>query len=129
MGADINRGKNKLAGLKGIDSGLFENGAVPNFRMFTTSKLDYLTLNVNLQLLVRVESNLKLNIFDNESEERFMKSDQISQNEIHFLLMEGIIGGIEAEEITSGHFDTSRHIKDWTVVDIDHFLKGNPHVQ
>ena len=46
---------------------------------------------------------------------------------MHFLLMEGMVGKISDREFQAGHYDTSRNVLNWTIVDIDNYLRGNPH--
>jgi len=46
-----------------MNFGPIRNGTVPNFMLFMPTQLDQIkTLSVNLELIVRIESNLKLDI-------------------------------------------------------------------
>ena len=131
MGADIHRGKNRMNGVKPVDHGMFHDGSVPNLRMYAAPNIkNVLSLPINYQLLIRVSTNLKLNLFDCETEERVIVGrDNLARREVHFLLMEGVVGKISDEEFRKGQYDISRNVCDWTIVDIDNYLKGNPHTK
>ena len=46
-----------------MNFGPIRNGTVPNFMLYMPTQLDQIkTLSVNLELIVRIESNLKLDI-------------------------------------------------------------------
>ena len=48
-----------------MNFGPIKNGTVPNFLLYMPSNLQLVkTMSVNLELTIRVESNLKLNLFD-----------------------------------------------------------------
>ena len=42
-----------------------------------------------LQLLLRVETNLSLDLVDTETQERYLGDKDTDQMEVHFILMEG----------------------------------------
>ena len=47
-----------------------------------------------------METNLKLNLLHLESEEKFLKDEwKLKKNEVHFLLMEGVLGRVDASSI------------------------------
>ena len=96
MGADIDRGKNRMNGVKPVDHGMFHDGSVPNLRMFAAPGIkNVLSLPINYQLLIRVSSNLKVNMYNDETRQRIINgSDQLARHEVHFILMEGMVGEI-----------------------------------
>ena len=104
MGADINRGKNRMNGVKPIDHGMFHDGSVPNLRMYASPNItNVLSLPINYQLLIRVSTNLKLNLFDCDTEERVItEPNDLARREIHFILLEGVVGKISEEEFHKG---------------------------
>ncbi len=77
-----------------MNFGPIRNGTVPNFMLYMPTQLDQIkTMSVNLELIVRIESNLKLDI--RSGKHTYLKPDQIQPNEVHFLRMEGILQEID----------------------------------
>ena len=91
-------------------------------------------LKVHLQLMVKIKSNLGLQIVDKSSGEKMLPDKDPS--EVHFLKMEGVLGSADiSKSIWSfkSLFDlmmpsAKNSVSDWTLVDFDHFLRGNPHI-
>ena len=104
MGADINRGKNRMNGVRPIDHGIFHDGSVPNLRMYAAPNItNVLSLPINYQLLIRVSTNLKLNLFDCDTRERVITEPvDLARREVHFILLEGVVGKISEEEFLKG---------------------------
>ena len=104
MGADINRGKNRMNGVRPIDHGMFHDGSVPNLRMYAAPNItNVLSLPINYQLLIRVSTNLKLNLFDCDTRERvIIEPNDLARRETHFILLEGVVGKISDEEFQKG---------------------------
>ena len=101
FGADINRSENRIQGVKALNFGPLKPGAIPHLNTFFPGE-GYSSLNLSLpmtlQLLFKVETNLKLNIFEIESQEKYIKEDwKLKKNEVHFLLMEGLLGRISSQ--------------------------------
>ena len=85
----------------------------------------------------RIETNLKLNMLHTDSEERFIKEERrLLKPEVHFLTMEGSIGTVNTASMTDmvkdvrsfSHIDTDITVTNWTIVDFDNYLNGNPHI-
>ena len=85
----------------------------------------------------RIETNLKLNMLHTDSEERFIKEERrLMKPEVHFLTMEGSIGTVNTASMTDmvkdvrsfSNIDTDITVTNWTIVDFDNYLKGNPHI-
>ena len=100
-------------------------------------------LRVHLQLMVKVETNLSLAIRDLHNQERFPPAAVDSTDfesevpkEVHFLKMEGLLGTADVSASMFNYRQLSKYVdtdasvpvSDWTIVDFDDFLKGNPHV-
>ncbi len=79
-----------------MNFGPIKNGTVPNFLLYMPSNLQLVkTMSVNLELTIRVESNLKLNLFD-RNKQPFLTRD-LGTNEVHFFRMEGVIAEIDVQ--------------------------------
>ena len=85
----------------------------------------------------RIETNLKLNMLHTDSEERFIKEERrLLKPEVHFLTMEGSIGTVNTASMTDmvkdvrsfSNIETDITVTNWTIVDFDNYLKGNPHI-
>ena len=72
-----------------------------------------------------------------DSEERFIKEERrLLKPEVHFLTMEGSIGTVNTASMTDmvkdvrsfSNIDTDITVTNWTIVDFDNYLKGNPHI-
>lgn len=90
---------------------------------------------MNLELILRIESNIKLNLFKSENpEEKLIPEHKLKENEVHFLKIEGIkahsdpgtFGGLLKIKTSIGLEEMG--ISDWTITDLDDHLKGNPHI-
>ena len=69
----------------------------PNYSIFSpehsySNGPDYMTLNISF--LLKVQSNLKLNIIDLDGNS-MIEGDEIKDTEIHFLKLESVIGKYE----------------------------------
>ena len=85
----------------------------------------------------RIETNLKLNMLHTDSEERFIKEERrLLKPEVHFLTMEGSIGTVNTASMTDmvkdvrsfSNIETDITVTNWTIVDFDNYLNGNPHI-
>ena len=85
--------------------------------------------------MVKVQSQLGINVRDKATGKLLLQPGELPEKEVHFLLMEGIVGTANlAESIWNarslfqyGTPNAANEVKDWTIVDFDNFLKGNPH--
>ena len=110
----------------------------PNLRLFFPMNAEVLdTLPCNMTMKFRLETNLKLNVIHTESGEPFVKEERrLMKPEVHFLTMEGNLGTVNTGSITDmvkdvrsfSNIDTEAPITNWTIVDFDNHLNGNPHI-
>ena len=93
-------------------------------------------LRLHLQLMVKVKTTFSLQLLDLKSLEKYPKHDE-GQEEFHFLKMEGVLGSADIRQ-SFWNFreihglltpDPKNVVTDWTIVDFDNFLRGNPHIQ
>ena len=69
IGASVFRGRNRVNGVKGFGLGVVDK--LPNFKLFmptSTTTLD--RMSANLELVLRIESNLKLNLVTMDQKNR-----------------------------------------------------------
>ena len=93
-------------------------------------------MRLNLQFLIRVNSNLSLKIVDNKSGDQYPRMDDREEKEVHFLRMEGVLADLDVSQsmwgfkkvIDKASPDPYAQVSDWTIVDFDDFLRGNPHI-
>ena len=91
---------------------------------------------VNLQFMVRIESPLGLQLTSPRTGKLLpSKVKKESDTEVHFLKMEGKLGQVDLTSFWNikdimkvVYVDPNTPVSDWTIVDIDNFLRGNPHV-
>ena len=111
-----------------MNFGPIRNGTVPNFMLYMPTQLDQIkTMSVNLELIVRVESNFKFDL--RHDKQSYLPNDQMHTNEVHFLRMEGILQEIDVTT-TAAIFslqksigvDVKRQVQDWQITDLDHYL-------
>lgn len=103
----------------------------PNFKTFTPTNVDAKApdyLPMTMQLLLKVESKLKLNLIDNDGNS--MISDPDSK-ETHFMLVESVTDRYELnwkviKKVFSKFRNPSLQFEEWVLVDFDNCLKGNP---
>ena len=87
-----------------MNFGPMKPGVIPHFNgyfpMGIAAAQSLPSLSMTLQLLFRVETNLKLNIVHTESQERYLNDEwKLKKNEVHFLLMEGLLGKVESQSL------------------------------
>ena len=87
-----------------MNFGPMRPGAIPHlncyFPMGIGAAQSLSPLPMTLQLLLRVETNLKLNIVHTESKEKYLTEEwRLKKNEVHFLLMEGLLGKVESQSL------------------------------
>jgi len=95
-------------------------------------------MSINLELILRVETTLKLNMIDGEGVEYLDESDVpgLDEREIHFIRMEGIVKELNMDLGPTQIFalkesiipSPDREISDWIITDFDDHLLGNPHM-
>jgi len=76
LGASINRAHNRLNGVRAMNFGPIRNGTVPNFLLYMPTNFSQIkTMSVNLELLIRFESNIKLDIRSLSDKETYLKDE------------------------------------------------------
>ena len=92
------------------------------------------TLTLNIQFVMRIETNLKLNLIDYNGNSMIDLQDywEVRRPEVHFLQMESIVDRQSvslsiAWRIIKSMFKRPRTLKfeDWVITDLDYALKGN----
>lgn len=133
FGCFIDREENKARGVQRRKSMLMKEKE--NFEVYMPeikSLGDFLPM--NFEMLIRIESNLKLNPIGRKGESLIPK-EELEQEEVHFLRFESTVQTFEISFSTI--FKLFKDIaktpdlkfSDWTLTDIDVHLNGNPHVQ
>ena len=87
----------------------------------------------HLQLMVRIQSNLGLRLVDTKTQEKYPQA--VFGKEVHYLKMEGVLSTADLrksiwnmrEIFKTVDVDPEAEVSDWTIVDFDNFLRGNPH--
>ena len=86
--------------------------------------------------MVRIKTTLSLQLLDLKSLEKYPEHKE-GEEDYHFLKIEGVLGSADIRQ-SFWNFrkihglltpDATNEVTDWTIVDIDNFLKGNPHIQ
>ena len=79
-----------------MNFGPIKNGSVPNFLLFMPTDLNMVAnMSTNMEYLLRVETNLKLNLINKETNKRLLtETSQLLEPEVHFLRIEGIMKSI-----------------------------------
>ena len=129
FGAYIDRQLNRDLGVVHKTSSFMNK---PNFKSFTPTNTDFPDipnyLPMTMQVLVKIESKIKLNLIDHEGESMIQDSES---KEIHFMLLESVTDRYELSwRVLKKIFNKFRKPKlafeDWVLVDFDNCLKGNP---
>lgn len=104
----------------------------PNFTSYTPTNTDYPDipdyLPMTMQILLRVDSKVKLNLIDHEGQSMIQDAES---KESHFMLLESVTDRYELNwRVIKKVFNKFRKPKlefeDWVLVDFDNCLKGNP---
>ncbi|CDW71076.1 UNKNOWN [Stylonychia lemnae] len=82
---------------------------------------------INLQLVVKFKTNYKLNLISKEGN-KLISNDQAIDEEIHFVKFEGQYPEFELNAQNLRKSLEDFNFQDWSIVDFDDFLKGNPHI-
>ena len=88
----------------------------------------------NLQLLIRFETNLKLNIIDKDGTP-MISEDQNDEKEVHFVKFETVTDrmqlglGIFSKLFKRIFVPQKLEFERWYITDFDDCLKGNPHIK
>eukprot|EP00347_Sterkiella_histriomuscorum_P020533 403337441 len=142
-GASIDRNENKKKSIKEFNNFLMD---VPNITMYTSgSALSSLQSMIGMaqkgkgnnplkisgltiEMIVRFKTNFKLNIL-NENNDKLISNDKARDDELHFVKFEGAYPEFEFSPDSMKKSLTTFNFRDWTIVDFDNKLLGNPHIQ
>ena len=85
---------------------------------------------MNMEFVIRVETNLKLNLID-KSGNRLVQNDL--EKEVHFMRLESVsqkypISLRAIPMLIKNYFNNKLEFEDWVITDFDHCLNGNPHI-
>ena len=107
----------------------------PNFKTYTPTVINpneggptYLPM--TMQLSLKIETKLKLNLIDNDGNSMISKND-IDTKETHFMVVESITDRYELnwrvlKKVFERFRNPSLNFEEWVLVDFDNNLKGNP---
>lgn len=129
VGGHIDRRRNKDARKLGID--LLSKKA-SFFKIYIPKNIREKTLPMNIEMVLKITTNLKLNVVDRYGHSMIPEEDH-PDKEIHFVRFESVFNEIEM------NFSALMNIKNkldksdiqftgWTITDFDRFLNDNPHV-
>ena len=63
---------------------------IPHLKVFMPKNYDdIIHLGINIELLLRIETNLKLNLISQENKKTLIPQNEIELPEVHFLRIEG----------------------------------------
>lgn len=85
---------------------------------------------MSLEIVAKIRTNYKLNVCDG-SMNKLVTQGKENEDEVHFAKFEGFYPTFELspENLMKGGAGLgSIEFRDWTIVDFDNFLKGNPHL-
>ena len=130
FGAFIDRETNRQNGIRAAELRFGKNR--PNFRTYTPSdKTDMGFMTMNLQLLVEIETNVKLNLIDHEGKSMIQEP---LDKEVHLVLFETVtdrydLGLKVFKQLFNKFWRPTLQFEEWKIVDFDHCLGGNPHTE
>jgi hypothetical protein len=87
---------------------------------------------MTIEIFTKIRTNLKLNLVAADStSDKLVPANKHSEDEIHFVKFEGFYPTFELspENLMKGaNALSTKKFRDWTIVDFDNFLNGNPHL-
>ncbi len=86
---------------------------------------------MTIEILTKIRTNMKLKLVNNQNTGKQIEANNALEDEIHFVKFEGFYPTFELspENMMKGaNALATKEFKDWTIVDFDDFLKGNPHL-
>jgi hypothetical protein len=104
------------------------------FTAYTHEKITWGSqMTINMQLLLRVRSSIKLGATSREGYELIDTSDRkaTEAKEDHFMQVETVVNTYKIDYLLVKQFfkqwrDPTWEFNNWTITDFDHTLKGNP---
>eukprot|EP00347_Sterkiella_histriomuscorum_P005146 403357719 len=127
FGASIDRDEN-------IQNAIRSFGArrkAENISFYTRDFKEYgQILSMNVELIIRIESNTKLNLIDKHKNHLIQDEDE---KEVHFMRLESVTSEYPIQlstlwKIVSEYFKKDMKFKQWVLTDFDNCLNGNPHI-
>lgn len=137
MGVDINREQNRNMRVKKYNiGGMFNSVQSKRTNMYLTEDLNMgKDIIINLEILVRFITDLKLNAFvQDEPDVSLIPTNEVKDKEVHFIRFETVMA---KAQLTVWNYLKMRRYLDldnlrnasWRITDIDNRLNGNPHVE
>jgi hypothetical protein len=132
FGVSIDREWNATRGVRSFKP-LFWNRNKENFEIFMPDHKVGDVLTLNFELLIRIETNLKLNVKHRDGTYLINQEDHM-KDEIHFMRLESVVNSFEIRFSTVfkllKEIFTKPELKfeSWVITDFDNFLNGNPHI-
>jgi hypothetical protein len=86
---------------------------------------------MTIEIFTKIRTNLKLNLASENSSDKLVPANKQMEDEIHFVKFEGFYPTFELspENLMKGaNALSTKEFRDWTIVDFDNYLKGNPHL-
>ena len=84
---------------------------------------------LTIEMIVKFKTNFKLNLLSKSNGgSKLISNDQLRDEELHFVKFEGAYPEFEFSPDALKKSLTSFNFRDWTIVDFDDTLKGNPHI-
>lgn len=131
IGAHIDRRRN--VGHRRIDmSQILKNDNAKLFKVYVPKGIRGSTLPMNVEMVLKIKTNLKLNIIDPHGN-ALIHPDDYSDEEIHFVRFESVFNEIEMNfsalmNIRNKLNNPDIEFESWTITDFDRFLFDNSHV-
>ena len=114
LGASLIRGKNRAA----KKTSFANNLTLPHCKMLNFTTLPIESITFNLELVLRVQTNLKLNLFCQDGPSRvhhldLSTTDSFTQEEVHFMRVEGVYyEEIQGKSVDESATDAGRTLHD-----------------
>ena len=129
IGAHIDRRRNTDSRKLNLDFLLKQSDF---FKIYIPKGLKEKTLPMNLEIVVKVTTNFKINIIDKYGRP-LIASEDYGDNEIHFVRFESVFNEIELNfsalmNIRNKLRNAEVEFTGWTITDFDRHLNDNPHV-
>ena len=86
-------------------------------------KIDGLTI----EMIIKFRTNFKLNLFSKDGS-KLISNDAMRDEEVHYVKFEGAYPEFEFSPESLKKSLSTFNFKDWTIVDFDNYLQGNPHI-
>ena len=116
-----------------MDTGAFlRNENAKLFKVFIPESIRGSKLPMNIEMVLKIKTNLKLNVIDPNGV-RMIDPEDFVDDEIHFVRFESVYNEIEVNfsalmNIRNKLNNPEIEFNSWTITDFDRFLFDNPHV-